>query len=52
MLRADATAAGLIHMRLLDGEEWVETRVAYQVLGRIVPQNRSLIAKLNYIVDF
>jgi hypothetical protein len=25
---------------------------ADQVLGRIVPQNRSLIAKLNYIVDF
>jgi hypothetical protein len=25
---------------------------ADQVLGRVVPQNRSLIAKLNYIVDF
>ena len=25
---------------------------ADQVLGRLVPQNRSLIAKLNYILDF
>ncbi|MBY0493363.1 MAG: carbohydrate binding family 9 domain-containing protein [Cyanobacteria bacterium] len=36
MLRADATAAGLIYVRLLDGEEWIATRVAYQTGSLVV----------------